>query len=137
MCFLQNYDIPNRTISWNLKKQQNREGFKKTDPENVLTEFEEEQLVEWLFVLGDRKTKDDLIKAASDARKFCKSSHTLQFINGLPAEYWVKSFLKRYPGIVLCTLESISRVAAMVQASKIKRFFEHFQFFQEKNGLLP
>ena len=48
----------------------------------MLTEFEEEQLVEWLGVssdLGDPKTKDELIKAASDVKKLRKSSDTPPF----------------------------------------------------------
>ena len=86
--------------------------------------------------LGDPKTKDDLIKAASDVRQLCKFSHTPQFKNGLPTECYVKLFLKRNHGIFLCTPESISRAAAMVTASRINKFFEHFHNFLEKNGLL-
>ena len=130
------YDMPERTISWHLKEQQKR-GQKKTGPENVFTEFEEEQLNEWLGVssdLSDLKTKDDLIKAVPFERKFLKSSDKPQFKNGHPTEHWVKSFLKRNPGIVLRTPDSISKTAA-VPASRIffkKRFFDHFQIFFRK-----
>ena len=55
----------------------------------MLTEFEE-QLVKWLGVLsnlGNPKTKDDLVKGASDVQKLCKSSDTPQFKNELSTEY--------------------------------------------------
>ena len=66
--------------------------------------------------------KHDLIKAVSDIQKLHKSSDYPQFNNGLPTEYWVKPFLKKNPGIVLRTPESISG-AAMVPASRINSFF--------------
>ena len=77
------YDIPKRTISWHLKKQQNG-GLKKTGLEKVLTGFEEEQLVKWLGVssdLGDPNTKDDLVRAALDEWELRKFSDSLQFKN--------------------------------------------------------
>ena len=59
ICCPQGQHIPERTISWHLKKQQNGEVLKKTAHENVFTKLEEEQLVEWLDASSDLDDPND------------------------------------------------------------------------------
>ena len=86
VCFAaKKYGVPERTISWHLKKQQNGIDLKKTALKNVLTEVEEKQLVEWLDASSNfADPKDDLTEAASDVRKLRKSSDAPLFKNDLP-----------------------------------------------------
>lgn len=135
----QKYNIPSKTIAWRIKnpkiqKQDDHRGALK-----VLNCTEETKITNWLIEsakLGNPKTIDDLKEIAVKVRSLRPENDGPSFKNQTPSTHWIIDFLQRNKNVTFRKAEALSRSAANVNESKIRRFFTNFYTFLEEHDYL-
>lgn len=133
------YNIPAKTIAYRkanpkISKENDHRGAAR-----VLTTEEEARIAKWLIdsaKLGNPRTQDDLKEVAQKIRSLRSSNDGPTFKSDGPSSYWVKEFLSRNKSVTFRTSEALSRSAANVNESRIRRFFTDFYGFLEENNYL-
>jgi hypothetical protein len=96
----------------------------------------ESELADWIIrcaKIGDPRTKDELLNAASDLAKLSPDEHK-HFKNELPSSSWLNGFLKRNKQLSFRTPSTVTKAAANVSQSDILKFFNTFNTWLDENN---
>lgn len=126
------FNVPKSTI---IDKLNNKSSLRaRSGPSPVLSESEENQLVEWLInmaKIGYGQTRQQLLLTVKkildhDGRK-------TPFKNNLPGKDWFYAFLKRHPEITNRTPQKLGKERAKITWQKIVWWFQDFAKFLTEN----
>lgn len=130
------YNIPESTIR---AKKLNKYNDKPPGPSTVLSNEEEEELVQWIFYCckqGFAVTKNKLVE---NVKMLCDSGNKkTPFVNNKPGRSWLESFLKRHPNVREKISENLSVTRDKVTEYQIREWFtgitNYFtEFFTDEN----
>lgn len=128
------FGVPRVTL---LDKVRGRSpAIRKMGPSTILTEGEENKLVQWMLSLGKAGfpvTKSQLLNSVSVLTK--KLGRNTPFKQGQPGRHWYESFLKRHRNISERISESVSACRALVTEKSIRRWFEEVATYLDQNKL--
>lgn len=97
-------------------------------PKTVLTEKEEERLVEWIKEItkkGFPPKKDELILTVQ--RIIVNSKRVTPFKNNKPGKKWLQLFLKRHPDLSQRIPETLTSTRASVTEIQLKNWFKEVE----------
>jgi len=97
------------------------------------------KIANWLISsakLGNPRTIDDLKVVAQKVRDLRSPDDGPCFKNGLPSSNWINDFLHRNKSVTFRKAEPLSRSAANVSETRIRRFFTNFYGFLEEINCL-
>jgi len=133
------YQVPAKTLAWRIKNPKIMKEVDHRGASKVLNDEEETKITFWLInsaKLGNPRTIYDLKEIAQKVRSLRCENDGPNFKNGLPSTFWVNDFLKRNKNVSFRKAEAISRSAANVNETRIRRFFTDFyNFLEERNYL--
>jgi transposase-like protein len=125
------FNIPKTTLHQRLKGTSNKHG---NSP--ILSAETEKELAEWIIrcaKIGDPRTRDELLNAASELAKLSPDEHK-QFKNDVPSSCWLKGFFKRNPNMSFRTPSTVTKAAANVSKSDILKFHKDFSEWLDENN---
>jgi hypothetical protein len=102
----------------------------------ILSAEIEKELALWIIrcaAIGDPRTKDELLNAASELAKFSPDEQK-QFKNKLPSSCWLKGFMKRNPEVSFRAPSTVTKAAANVSKSDILKFHREFNKWLDDNN---
>lgn len=121
------YGIPKSTLHDKLSGKM-PEQIGKTGPKTVLTELEEEKVVQWItsltkcgFPVKENEIMDTIASVVKEDGR-----HT-PFEDGRPGKKWCYLFLKRHPELARRTTEGISKAKAAVTEKSLRKWFQELQ----------
>jgi hypothetical protein len=100
----------------------------------ILSAEIEKELALWIIrcaAIGDPRTKDELLNAASDLAKLSPYNH---FKNELPSSTWLKGFLQRNPKVSFRKPSTVTKAAVNVSKSDILKFHKEFNDWLDENN---
>lgn len=111
------------------------EGKTKTGPATILSDKEEEALVQWCISLAKCGFPVKIEDLQNTVAKIVKDDkRETPFTDNRPGKKWCKLFLKRHPEISSRTAEGISKGRAVVTKESILKWFRDLEeFLKEKN----
>lgn len=116
------YNIPESTIR---ARKQNKYSDKPPGPSTVLSDQEENELVEWIFFCcsqGFPVTKQKLIDSV---KLLCDNDNRkTPFVNNKPGMSWFEAFVKRHPNVAERVPENLSVTRAKVTELGIRGWFK-------------
>lgn len=127
-----NFQIPEMTLSDRLKGKSSSSHGKSP----VLSAAIEEEIAEWILrcaMMGDPRSKDDVLNAASELAKLSPDDHN-RFKNEIPSSFWFTGFMKRHPNLTFRTPSAISKASANVSSSDILNSFLTFGGWLDDNN---
>ena len=83
--------------------------------------------------MGDPRTKEDVLNAASDLAKLSPDEHN-HFKNEIPSSFWFTGFMKRHPNLTFRTPSTVTKASANVSPSDILNFFRTFCEWLDDNN---
>ena len=129
------FGVPVATLS---RRKNNPEIVKsKTGPANVLSEAEEQEIINWILHKAERGypvTKTQLLDSVQNYIEFLKRK--TPFTNNRPGRHWYEGFRKRNPNLLIRTVQQVTlNRAAVTRESLIEWFNEHDSYLHNKNLL--
>lgn len=130
------YKIPQSTL-WNRLKMSEETRILGRKP--ILNATSEKLLADWALEyaeIGDPRTRQELLIAAKDLSKLNEDKkQTFSTKDGLPTARWLEGFMKRNPNLSFRTPEAVTRASANVSEEDLRRFFDKFVTWLDKNNL--
>ncbi|XP_046141570.1 MFS-type transporter clz9-like [Osmia bicornis bicornis] len=128
------FGIPKTTLLY--KKNELVPSIRRSGPPTVLTDEEENQLVEWIFHMhkaGYPITKAQIINSVTMLVKELKRDNP--FKNGRPGRSWLESFQKRHPELTQRIAQNLTNARASVTEKALREWFAEINSYFNKNGL--
>ncbi|XP_076670556.1 uncharacterized protein LOC143369932 [Andrena cerasifolii] len=133
------FGVPLATLA---RRKNNPEIVKtKTGPANVLSEAEEQEIVNWILHKAERGypvTKTELLNSV---QKYIESlKRKTPFTNNRPGRHWYEGFRKRNPNLLPRTVQHLTLTRATVTREKLREWFnEQDSYLNNKNllGISP
>lgn len=107
-------------------------------PATILSQDEENVLVQWLFKMSDSHfpvTKDHLLDSVQKIITE-KKLDSCPFKDNRPGKKWFYAFLKRHPEISERTAQNLTKARDNVTEEDLKKWFESIRRYLEEQGLL-
>ena len=130
----QKFKVPFPTIR--CKHRGSYDVEKRSGPATILTREEEQQLVDYILLMGNKGfpfTKHMLLDSVALLIKKLKKQTT--FTGGRPGRHWFESFLKRYPQLKMRTPQNLSKRRGDVTEEQLRGWFEEVGTYLKSKNL--
>lgn len=128
------YGIPESTLR---DKKYNIYSKEKPGPSTILSESEENEIVEWIIECCEKGfpvTKNQLL---ASVEVIClKTGRKNSFKNNKPGRHWFENFMKRHPEISKRLAENVSLNRAKVSDLNIQKWFSEVHVYLKSKNLL-
>ncbi|KAH9291763.1 hypothetical protein KI387_043047 [Taxus chinensis] len=98
---------------------------KRRGPPTVLTEEEEEEIVEWCKEMADMGHGLELMQLKANVAQICETRQN-PFRDGFPGKSWWAGFRKRHPDLAIRTAEGLDRDRALnLRPAIVTKFYDN------------